>query len=522
MVPAIVLYAQALEAFHQQNYLEAHRLLGKLHVMQPEFPRAWLLEAYLYRAEAMPLSELSILKHFLAMYRLPCPEPAVFAEAWSLLGAVQSSLGFPVQARQSFWQSVHLEPDAGKRLNECSNALFASNHTMQGQGEWMQARYKDYRGLLTDLHIQPYPPRIYHHRKLRIAYLSADLHYHPVASFIYTLFHGFNREAFDVYAYASSAAVDDVTRDLQAQVTNWRDVSQMDFKEIATVIRSDEIDILFDLSGHTADNCLPVLAWRPALVQISGIGYFNSTGLPEVDYFLSDRYCAGTEAQSRFVEKLLVMPQTHFCYHPLRPMPPCAPAPSTDKGYITFGCFNNFAKVTDAMLQIWKCILQRIPQARLLLKHSLFDSCEGREAAQRRLQANGLPLQRIELRGFTADYLKEYYMVDIALDTYPYTGGITTCEALYMGVPVVSLYGDTHGSRFGYSLLGNLGLKELAASTVEEYADRAAALAQDKTLLAALHRRLRSMMVRSPLMDGTQYVRNMEKFYQQIYQRGAT
>ncbi len=268
-----------------------------------------------------------------------------------------------------------------------------------------------------------------------------------------------------------------------------------------------------ELGGHTGSYALPVLAYRAARVQISGIGYFNSTGLAGCDGFLSDIYCAPEENSPYFTERLLRLPHTHFCYQPYKEFPEVVPPPCLKKGYITFGSFNNFAKVNDGMLLLWGEILAKVPDARLLLKHKLLGTEEGLAYTIRRLEKLGLPLERIELRGYSKDYLQEYGDMDIALDTSPYPGGLTTCDALYMGVPVVTLCGNRHGARFGESFLRNLGLGELSAASKEQYAALAAALASDYEFLALLRGRLRRMMQESPLMDSRAYMRDVEDLY---------
>ena len=278
----------------------------------------------------------------------------------------------------------------------------------------------------------------------------------------------------------------------------------------------EEVDILVELGGHTAGNALPVFAYRPARVQLSGIGYFNSTGIYECDGFLSDIYCAPEEISPYFTEKLLHLPHTHFCYQPYKTFPKVSPPPCLQNGYITFGSFNNFAKVNDGMLHLWREILLRVTNSRLILKHQLLGTEEGRAYTLNRLKKLQLPIERIELRPYAKDYLQEYADMDIALDTAPYPGGLTTCEALYMGVPVVVLSGNRHGARFGKSFLSNLGLAELAAETADQYVNIAAAMAGDRELLLALRQNLRRMMQASPLMDAHGYMRDVEHLYRKI------
>ena len=251
-------------------------------------------------------------------------------------------------------------------------------------------------------------------------------------------------------------------------------------------------------------------------MQLSGIGYFNSTGIYECDGFLSDIYCAPEENSPYFTEKLLRLPHTHFCYQPYKTFPKVSPPPCLQNGYITFGSFNNFAKVNDGMLRLWREILLRVTNSRLILKHQLLGTEEGRAYTLNRLKKLQLPIERIELRPYAKDYLQEYADMDIALDTAPYPGGLTTCEALYMGVPVVVLSGNRHGARFGKSFLSNLGLAELAAETADQYVNIAVAMAGDQELLLALRQNLRRMMQASPLMDAHGYMRDVEHLYRKI------
>lgn len=506
------LYTAALAAWKERDFEAAEAFLKKVLAQDCFCARAQLLQAYVYRDQGAVLSELHCLETLLP--QLPEEEGVqpLAAAGWSLLGGAYNALGKNREAQAAFLRAAAEEPRADKKLAEYSNAIFVSNHWLMGVAE-LHALYTGYVALLDA--VQPYEAVNYHHSRLRIGYVSADLRRHPVTYFSAVLFKGFDRERYAVYGYAANPP-DEVTRWLAAGDVHWREVQGDSPDRIAAQIRVDEIDILFDLSGHTANNMLPVLAWRPAPVQVSGIGYMSSTGLPAVDYFLGDSYLDAV-AQETFTERLLLLPQTHLCYTALQPMPePCSP-PCLRNGYVTFGCFNNFAKVTDEMLRLWAGILAEVPGSRLLLKHRLFNHTEGRTYAWQRLDRQGIPQGRVELRGLSADYLSQYDDMDIALDTYPYTGGLTTFEALFMGVPVVSLYGSSHGTRFGRSLLMNAGLGELSAATAAEYAARSIGLARDWELLTGLRQELRRMVARSPLMDSRAYMRAVEAAYEKIW-----
>ena len=294
----------------------------------------------------------------------------------------------------------------------------------------------------------------------------------------------------------------------------------MSAEEIAACIRADEIDILVDLAGHTQNNCLPVLAYKPAPVQVTGIGYFNTTGLPAIDYMLSDVHVDPIETtEPSFTEKMIRLPHSHFCYVLPEELPPVAPPPMERSGFVTFGSFNNFNKVTDEVLRLWKEVLDAVPRSRLLVKSKLLASAEGRERAAERFSRCGISTERVEMRAFSRDHLAEYGDMDIALDTFPYTGGITTCEALAMGVPVVTLRGASHGARFGESLLTNANLTELIADTPADYVQIASTLASAPETLAALRTNLRTILAHAPLTDARTYVRDVEAAYAEIWER---
>ena len=214
-----------------------------------------------------------------------------------------------------------------------------------------------------------------------------------------------------------------------------------------------------------------------------------------------------------FTEKIIELPHSHFCFTPIKNFPEHH---HVQKSEIVFGCFNNFSKVTNSMLKAWQKILSAVPKSKLILKHKIFDNDEGKNFVRQKLSQMNFDLNRIELRSFSKNYLEEYNEIDIALDTFPYTGGVTTCEAIYMGVPVVSMYGDRHGTRFGYSILKNIGIEELAVKNFSEYVERAVMLAADKELLSVLHKNLRTMMKNSSLMNGKLYAEEVENFYLQI------
>jgi len=302
------------------------------------------------------------------------------------------------------------------------------------------------------------------------------------------------------------------TNEIRAACT-FRDVTAFDDAALAEQIRADGIDVLVDLSGHTAGSRLTAFAYRPAPVMVSWLGYFATTGLPYLDAVLLDAWHAppGTEAQ--FVEPIIRLPQGRFCYQPVSWAPKdVAPPPFERNGRITFGCFNNTAKFNEGVFDVWARVLHAVPDARLILKWRTFNDEAFRQQITDAFVARGIAPERIELRGpsFHADLLKEYADIDIALDPFPFTGGLTSCEALWMGVPVVTWPQSRVVSRQTHAFLHQIGLPALSAKDVDDYVRIAVELANDHERLATLRATLREKMRASPLMDIAGFTRQLE------------
>ncbi|MBO4779751.1 MAG: hypothetical protein J5497_03845, partial [Selenomonadaceae bacterium] len=300
------------------------------------------------------------------------------------------------------------------------------------------------------------------------------------------------------------------------------DLIGKDAQTAARIIDEDAIDILVDLSGHSQDSCLPILAYKPAPVQICALGYTASTGLAAVDYFLTDRICSPETLPNCFTEELLRLDTCNLCYAPglIREIPaPELRAPVLKNDFVTFGSFNNFSKVSEDVLYVWRAILDNVPRSRLIIKSKICSLDDGKAIVRERLGKIGFPLERVELRPYSPDYLEEYRDLDIALDTFPYTGGTTTCEALYMGVPVITLRGKTHGSRLSTSILIAADIAELITNSAMDYVKKAVRLSKRKDLIAAYHVGLREHVKDSALMNGQHYMRELEKNYRAIWER---
>lgn len=357
-------------------------------------------------------------------------------------------------------------------------------------------------------------------RKLHIGYISPDFREHALANFLTPFLEDYDAENFSVTCYAAGKK-DFVTDKLKAFKVGWRVVKVDQPLETARTIYDDGVDILIDLSGHSQDSCLPVLAHKPAPIQISALGYTASTGLSAVNYFLSDKVCSPEKnTLDTFTEKILRHETCCLCYAPglIRDMPTQElRAPVLRNGFITFGSFNNFAKVSDDVLYMWRAILDGVPRSRLILKGKIFSLDDGKQLVKEKFRKISFPLERVEFRPYSPDYLEQYNDIDIALDTFPYTGGTTTCEALYMGVPVITFRGKTHGARLSASILNAADINELVAYSPMDYVKKAIQLSKRKELIAAYHVGLREHIKNSALMDKTRYIRGLEKIYRAVW-----
>ena len=491
------------------DYEGAAPLVEALLQKEPQSVYGAFLRARLLFAEGKLLSthdELAAL-----LQREKGLAPLYVEKICNLLGQTARAMGLAEEAAAAYEKAAAAAETPELRAVAWSNVLFALHFLRVPQEEAYRAHCA-YGELFRD--VTPFLHRLRQkRRKIRIGYISPDLRRHVVLRFAEALFTHYDAERFEVYCYQNGPE-DEESRRIMRLVDAWRNISPLSPREAARRIYEDGIDVLVDLAGHTRGTALPVLAHRPSPVQMSGVGYFATTGLPAVDYMIGDVWLDGAPAGIKeapfFTEKLLVLAHTHLCYTPEAAAPPAGAAPCLRKGFVTFGSFNAFAKASGEVLTAWAQILSAVPNARLLLKSAAFSSEEGCAAALERLQAAGIEPARVELRPDTREYLHEYHDVDIALDTFPYPGGGTTFDALYMGVPVVMLKGDSHGTRFGFSILANLGLEDLAAADAADYVRKAAALAEDTELLAALHKNLRPMMEKSPLMDGASYTAALE------------
>ena len=361
-------------------------------------------------------------------------------------------------------------------------------------------------------------------RKLRIGYMSPDFRRHSVAYFIEPVLAHHDRGKYEIHLYHNNWREDDISEKLKGLVDHWHNISSFSDEKVSELVRNDRIDILVDLAGHTFGNRLLVFARRPAPVQVNWIGYPGTTGLSSMDYRITDHFTDPVGvADSLHTEKLIRLPECFSTYRPPSEVPlAVSELPADKNGFITFGSFNSFSKVNHEVIERWAEILALVPTARLVLKHDHLSASAIVAATQKLFLDNGIEQARLTLLGRKPTYLEHmtcYHDIDIALDTFPYNGATTTCEALWMGVPVVVLKGDAHASRVGYSLLKNIGYPELIARNPDEYVGRAVQLARDTDTLRKYRTELRNRLSGSPLTDAERLTKNLEQEFQRMWDR---
>ena len=560
---AVACYHWALEL--KPEYAEAHNNLGSVLVGLGKLGEA---VAYYHRAlELKPeyaeahnnlgivLVGLGKLDEAVAYYHRALELKPEYAEAHHNLGTVLACLGKLDEAVACCHRALELKPDYAEAHGNLGNIL-----KDQGKLDEAVACYRRalelkpnlawiHSNLLMTLqycagvtpaalaeahaeydreHATPLRGVIAHHEnvhdrygQLRLGFVSPDLRRHAVSFFLIRVLENLSQEQHDTIFYSDRRVKDDLTRRLQAAATQWHDVSGMSDRRLAEQIRADQIDILFDLSGHTAGNRLLVFARKPAPIQITWIGYTGTTGLAAMDYLLADRRVVPEGTEHYYRERVLRMPEGYLCYDPPDAAPPVGPLPSLTKGYPTFCSFNNPAKITPPVVAVWAKILRRVAGERLVLKYR--GLCE--PSVKRRyldlFAAHGVEPQRLELQPSSsfAEYLAAYQQADLALDPFPFSGCTTTCEALWMGVPVITCPGETFASRDSFSHLSSVGLTETVARDLDEYVELAVSLAGDLPRLASLRAGLRQRMAASPLCDGKRFASNLASMMHDVWEQ---
>ena len=358
-------------------------------------------------------------------------------------------------------------------------------------------------------------------RRMRIGYISGDFKMHPVTFHLKPVLAAHNKHNVEIFLYNSFPHADQLTEELAGYADVYRDISSMSVDKAKTLIRKDGIDILVDLAGHTGFNRLGLFVQRAAPVQVSWLGYFNTTGLTSIDYLISDPITIPPSEDAYFTEQIFRLPNCRFCYQPMHNVPAIAVLPALRNGYLTFGSFNNIQKITSDVVALWSRLLLLIPNSRIVLKSKYFKDAVFVGNFLHKFSSRGVATNRIELRPKSSytDMMAEYGDIDLALDTFPYNGGATTCEALWMGVPVVTLEGGTPISRQSKAFLYTIGYADWVASTADEYLKIIQRLTGNLNALQLIRAGLRQRMSDSPLCDGITFTQHLETAYRQMWQR---
>ena len=434
------------------------------------------------------------------------------------LGAALSSQGRFAEAIESLREGLASDPGNQRAF---SNILLTLNYVPDTRQSDIFSEHRQWQSQYgKNIKIREHGNTREPDRRLCIGYVSPDMRAHSVASFLEPLLAAHDSSAVEIFCYSSVPHPDSVTERLKTLSHHWRDISRMPDADIISQIRKDKIDILVDLSGHTSGNHLNIFMHKPAPVQVTWLGYPNTTGLDTIDYRFTDAL-ADPDGQDRFyTEQLYRLPDCFLCYQGLESSPAVSSLPALDNGYITFGSFNNLAKMNEGVIKLWSDVLHKVEGARLLIKNpSLSDpgSCEYISAL---FSAQGITSERLQLVGLIPgreEHLALYSKIDVGLDIFPYNGTTTTCEALWMGVPVISLTGDRHAGRVGLSLLTATGMENLVANSETEYIDIAKNLAANLNELSIMRKKLREKIQDSALCDSTAFAKKMETAYREIW-----
>ena len=454
-------------------------------------------------------------------YRAVAEHTPTWQFAQNNLGVCLMNQGRFSSALRAFSRALDADPgyaDSHSNILFCSNYMLDMTPSAQFALHRRWARWHTTDAKHVELQNERDPSRVLH-----VGYVSPDLCNHSVAHFIEPLIAGHDRGRFKVTCYSDVAHEDAYTHRIRELADEWRDLRGMDTDAAGAMVRDDRVDILVDLAGHTASNRMPMFARRVAPVQVSYLGYPNTTGLDAMDYRLTDAIADPPgESDELHSETLVRLSGGFLCYKPPRDGPPLSEPPALTHAHVTFGSFNNPSKINEDVVAVWSRILNGLPGARLLLKARQLADAGAKRRLQRLFGARGVDGERLEMTGPVAghgEHLAFYANVDIALDPFPYNGTTTTCEALWMGVPVVTLNGRVHRARVGASILEHVGVDELVTQSADAYVESALALARDRQRLEQLRRTLRERVARSTLTDVGRAVEAVESAYRDMWRR---
>jgi protein O-GlcNAc transferase len=452
----------------------------------------------------------------MSIYRQVLALQPAHADAHLELGRVLMEVGCLHEAREHYRRAVDSQPDYTAAW---SNLLMASNYVPGDAADELLTQAQAYGKLVASL-ARPWtewPNTPDAARPIRVGLVSGDMRQHPVGYFLAGVLPALASSAagrIELFGYATQGQIkpDALAEAFKACCKGWRNVLAMSDKALAEQVRADGIDILIDLSGHTGHNRLPMFACKPAPVQASWLGYFATTGVAAIDYVIADPWALPQALAPHFTETIWRLPETRLCFSAPQDEVAVSALPATSQGHITFGCFNNLTKVNDEVVALWAQVLQQVPGSRLVLKATQLGDEAVRQSVRARFASHGIADERLTLEGpdARADYLAAYHRIDIGLDPFPFTGGTTSAESLWMGVPVLTLAGDSMVARQGVGLMVNAGLPDWVASDKADYVAKAVERAADVPALAKLRAGLRQQVLASPVFDADRFVQHFE------------
>ena len=459
-----------------------------------------------------------------AAFRAAIRIASQFAPAHNMLGSCLREGGRIREALDSYRTAIRLDPNLREaQSNLCYGMYFdpeaRPEEILEQHIQWDKRFAEPLRHLIRPHENVPDPRRTSTssvESRLRIGYVSPNLRFHVVGFFMEPVLERHDKSQFEVFCYCDAPVQDDLARRLQGHADAWRQTGGMRDEQLAELVRQDRIDILVDLNLHMRDCRLGGFARKPAPVQITYLGYCGTTGLGTMDWCIADPQMLSAGVERYFTERLLPLPDCYWCYRASPTAPDVGPLPAGQRGYVTFGCLNTLAKVNDRVIQTWAKLLDVVPGSRLAVH---IPGGTGNRSVVDRFSARGIPMDRLEPlpRRGRDEYLDLYNGIDIALDPFPYNGGTTTFDALWMGVPVIALAGELPLARAGVTILTNLGASEWVAQDLAGYVERASRLTTNVEQLSDIRSGLRDRLQRSVLMDEPRYVRNLEEAYRSAW-----
>lgn len=439
------------------------------------------------------------------------------AKARANLGVIELDQGYPERAVGCFVEALEIEPNFPTAH---SNFLLSRLYLANTNSEENLALARQVNQM-TSAKNRQHTNNLDRERPLRVGFVSADLRQHAVSSFLESVWAELNGDQIHIYAYATSHTEDEVTQRLRHHTTIWRKLAGLAPEGQCEIITNDQIDILVDLGGHTAHNSMALFAQKPAPVQVTWLGYSATTGLKAMDYILADPYVLPEEDADQYSETPWRLADCYLCYTPPEADVLVTDSPALANGYVTFGCFNNLSKLTDQAIGCWVGVLDAVPESRLLLKAKQLGSDTYKSELLKRFKEAGLSMDRIQLMPRTSGlsaHLDAYNQMDIALDPFPYTGTTTTVEALWMGVPVLTMHGDRFVSRVGESLLTNSDLADWVAVSPDDLIEKAKRFAGDPKNLNELRQQLRAQFTASVICDAPRFATQLRSAFRSMWQ----